>query len=250
MGRTTWSPCRFSLGSLPGRSTPLLMVDWAGWGTSIGTLVLAGATFAAIRSSNEAARSAERSARLAERSLLASLRPLLTAGPREGPGHQIQFADGRVLELHPGEALFRVEPAVIYLALSLRNVGTGIAHLRGYRLEPESADRVRVDPLGPARHRRGDTTPDPPHSPVNSGTYTSHPAIPDSGKPRYATPTTHFSRAQSKHSEPEDASQSTSFMGIWRMDNPRLPGLSYFPAQKRSGRCDTAHHWRNIVADD
>ena len=37
------------------------MVDWAGWGTSIGTLALAGATFAATRSSNRAARSADRS---------------------------------------------------------------------------------------------------------------------------------------------------------------------------------------------
>ena len=40
------------------------MTDWASWGTAAGTLVLAGATFAAIRSSN-------RSARIAERSLLA-----------------------------------------------------------------------------------------------------------------------------------------------------------------------------------
>ena len=137
------------------------MVDWAGWGTSIGTLVLAGATFAAIRSSNQAARSAERSARLAERSLLATLRPLLIVAQREDPGHEIQFADGRVLEMKPGEALFRPEGEVIYLALSLRNVGTGIAHLRGYRLEPETQDRVRADPLGPARHRRGDPAPDP-----------------------------------------------------------------------------------------
>jgi len=39
------------------------MTDWAAWGTSAGTLALAGATFAAIRSSN-------RSARIAERGLL------------------------------------------------------------------------------------------------------------------------------------------------------------------------------------
>ena len=100
-------------------------------------------------------------ARLAERSLLATLRPLLIVAEREDPGHEIQFADGRVLEMKPGEALFRPEGEVIYLALSLRNVGTGIAHLRGYRLEPETQDRVRADPLGPARHRRGNRAPDP-----------------------------------------------------------------------------------------
>jgi hypothetical protein len=125
------------------------MIDWAGWGTSIGTLVLAGATFAAIRSSNRAARSAERSARIAERSLLANLRPLLVVAPREDPGHRIQFADGRWLEMGSGEALFSPQADVIYLALPLRNVGTGIAHLESYRLDPESEDRVRQDPLGP-----------------------------------------------------------------------------------------------------
>lgn len=91
------------------------MIDWAGWGTSIGTLVLAGATFAAIRSSNRAARSAERSARIAERSLLANLRPLLVVAPREDPGHRIQFADGRWLEMGSGEALFSPQADVIYL---------------------------------------------------------------------------------------------------------------------------------------
>jgi hypothetical protein len=54
------------------------MTDWAGWGTSVGTLVLAGATFASIRSAN-------RSARIAERSLLAGQRPLLVAARRDDP---------------------------------------------------------------------------------------------------------------------------------------------------------------------
>jgi hypothetical protein len=136
------------------------MVDWAGWGTSVGALVLAGATFAAIRSSNRSARSAERSARIAERSLLAALRPLLIVARPEDPGHQVQFADGRMLAMSSGEALFRAEKDVIYIALPLRNAGTGIAHLQAYRLEAESADSVRADPLGPARHRRGDPAPD------------------------------------------------------------------------------------------
>ncbi len=48
----------------------------------------------------------------------------------------------------------------IYLAVLLRNVGAGIAQLLGYRLEAEPANEVTQDPLGLARHRRGEQTPD------------------------------------------------------------------------------------------
>ncbi len=129
------------------------MTDWAGWGTSIGTLVLAGATFAAVRSSS-------RSTRIAERALLVGMRPMLMTSRVDDPAEQVQFADGRVLDVDPGRALVLQQDDVIYLAIPLRNVGAGIAQLRGYHLEPESADRVADDPLGPARHRRGDSAPD------------------------------------------------------------------------------------------
>ena len=64
------------------------MTDLAEWGTTVGTLVLAGATFASIRSSN-------RSARIAERALLAGQRPLLVVARSQDPPQEIQFADGR-----------------------------------------------------------------------------------------------------------------------------------------------------------
>jgi hypothetical protein len=130
------------------------MTEWAAWGTSIGTLVLAGATFAAVRSSN-------RSARVAERALLAGLRPVLTPSRPEDPSEQVQFADGRVCEVGGGRAMVLDEHGVIYLALPLRNVGAGIALLRGYHIDAEPAERVGQDPLGRARHRRGDDAPDP-----------------------------------------------------------------------------------------
>jgi hypothetical protein len=129
------------------------MTDWAAWGTSIGTLVLAGATFAAVRSSH-------RSARISERALLAGLRPLLTPSRPEDPDEQVQFADGRVFGVSAGRAMVCLEQGVIYLAIALRNVGAGIAVLRGYHLEAESAEIVARDPLGVARHRRGDRPPD------------------------------------------------------------------------------------------
>ena len=128
------------------------MTDWAAWGTSVGTLVLAGATFSAVRSSN-------RSARIAERSLLAGQRPLLTPSRPQDPGEHVQFADGRTFEVGNGRAMVSEVDGVIYLAMPLRNVGLGIALLRGYHLEAESGERVARDPQGPARHRRGDRAP-------------------------------------------------------------------------------------------
>src|SRR5258707_13777318 len=82
------------------------MTDWAAWGTSVGTLVLAGATFAAVRSSN-------RSARIAERALLAGLRPALTTPRRNDQQVEVQFADGRVFDTGWGDALVRAEDGVI-----------------------------------------------------------------------------------------------------------------------------------------
>jgi hypothetical protein len=129
------------------------MTDWAAWGTSVGTLVLAGATFAAVRSGN-------RSARVAERALLVGMRPTLAPPRHDDPVQQVQFADGRVFDLQSGGAMVRADGGVIYLALPLRNTGVGVAVLSGYHLEGDSAERTFQDPLGPARHRRGDAAPE------------------------------------------------------------------------------------------
>jgi hypothetical protein len=123
------------------------MTDWAAWGTSVGTLVLAGATFAAIRSSN-------RSARIAERSLLAGLQPLLVVARRDDPPEEVQFADGRIFKAGRGSVLFHHEVDVIYMALPLRNAGAGIAYLYGYRIEAEPAEEVDAGTLDAAPQTR------------------------------------------------------------------------------------------------
>jgi hypothetical protein len=130
------------------------MSEWAAWGTSVGTLALAGVTLAAVRSSN-------RSARVAERSLLVGMRPVLAAGRPQDPVEQVQFADGRVFEVGAGRALACHEGETIYLAIPLRNVGAGIAQLRAYRLQAASAQRAAEDARGIALHRRGDSPPEP-----------------------------------------------------------------------------------------
>jgi hypothetical protein len=114
------------------------VTDWAEWGTTVGTLVLARATFVSIRSSN-------RSARIAERALPAGQRSLLVVARRQDPVQEIQFADGRVLDCLSAQALFLHEKDVIYLAIPLRNTGCGLAQLHGSRSTHERDAAIRGD---------------------------------------------------------------------------------------------------------
>ncbi len=105
--------------------------------TAGGTLVLAGATFASVRSAN-------RASRLAERSLLASLRPVLMPSRLQDDKQKIQFVDDKWVIAPGGGAVAEVADQAIYLAVSLRNVGTGMAVLHGWYVYPErlvGADR-------------------------------------------------------------------------------------------------------------
>lgn len=114
------------------------MTDWstiASLATAGGTLVLAVATFAAIRSANRSARISERSARTAERSLLAGLRPLLVNSRLQDPQQKIQYPEGKSLTVNGGTAALEVTDDVVYLAVSLRNVGTGLAVLHGWHVQ-------------------------------------------------------------------------------------------------------------------
>src|SRR5436189_2025396 len=108
------------------------MADWvtiSSLATAGGTLVLAGATFASVRSAN-------RAARVAERSLLAGLQPLLTTSHLEDPAQKIQFVDGRTLITPGGGGVAEITDHAIYLTLSVRNAGSGIAVLHGWRYYP------------------------------------------------------------------------------------------------------------------
>ncbi len=109
------------------------MTDWATvseLGTAAGTLVLAVATFAAVRSSN-------RSARLAERALLAGLRPLLLPSRLEDPSEKVGFQDDHWIRVPGGMAIADITDQVIYLAMAVRNVGTGLAGLNGWLFHQE-----------------------------------------------------------------------------------------------------------------
>jgi hypothetical protein len=92
--------------------------------------VLAFATFASVRSAN-------RAARVAERSLLAGLRPLLVPSRPDDPPTKVGFQDNKWFQIPGGEAVAEVTDDVIYFAIPVRNVGSGIAVIHGWRFTSE-----------------------------------------------------------------------------------------------------------------
>jgi hypothetical protein len=111
----------------------ILATDWvtiSALATAAGTLVLALATFASVRSAN-------RAARVAERSLLAGLRPVLMPTRLDDPEQKVGFADGKWLRFAGGAAAAEVAEQAVYFALGVRNAGSGIAVLHGWRLFTE-----------------------------------------------------------------------------------------------------------------
>jgi hypothetical protein len=120
------------------------VVNWqtiSSLATGGGTLVLAVATFSAVRSSN-------RSARIAEEALLAGLRPLLVQSRPTDPGQKVMWSDRHAVHLSGGQAIVEEQDGVIYLAMGLRNAGAGIALLHGWYPMPERAfiDEPHADP--------------------------------------------------------------------------------------------------------
>jgi hypothetical protein len=134
------------------------MTDWAtiaSFATAGGTLVLALSTFSAVRSAN-------RTARIAEETLLTGMRPLLVPSLSDDPVHKVLWSDRHTAKLGGGRAIFECEDGVIYFAIGLRNLGTGIALLHGWHpypdqafgsaphLEPEEFRRLSIDLYIPA----------------------------------------------------------------------------------------------------
>lgn len=138
------------------------MIDWstvASMATAGGTLVLGLATFASVRS-------AQRAARTAERSLLAGLRPLLFASRAEDPSVKVMWGDQHFAHVPGGQATVELVGDVLYLAMNVRNVGSGIAVIHSWYAWPEwqGAEGSDPDPHTFRRQQRdlfvpaGDTT--------------------------------------------------------------------------------------------
>lgn len=106
----------------------MLAFDWttaASLATAAGTLVLAFATFSAVRSSN-------RSARIAEVALQDQRRPVLAPSRLDDPVQKIMFLGGVWVTTPGGRAVVEHIDGAVYLAISTRNVGSGIAVCQGW----------------------------------------------------------------------------------------------------------------------
>ena len=119
------------------------MTDWvtiSSLATAGGTLVLAIATFSSVKSSN-------RSARVAEQSLLVGLRPVLIPSREQDPVERIRFGDGQFVTVPGHGGTSEEHNGTVFLALALRNGGSGLAVIHGWRARARR-DRT-TDPGAP-----------------------------------------------------------------------------------------------------
>jgi hypothetical protein len=120
------------------------MADWstiASLATAAGTLVLATATFVAVRSAN-------RASRVAEYSMQIGIRPLLMPSRLEDVPQKIMWGDEHWARLSGSGATAESVNGIVYLAMSLRNAGSGAAVIQGWHLGPRELvpNQVRADP--------------------------------------------------------------------------------------------------------
>src|SRR2546421_605954 len=125
------------------------MADWAtisALATAGGTLTLAAATFATVRSANRAARTTERA-------LLAAIKPVLVPSRLEDPPEKVGFVDDHWVRVPGGHGVAEATDDAVYLAIALRNVGTGLAVLDRWGFHAERA-RGELPTEAPETFRR------------------------------------------------------------------------------------------------
>ena len=210
----------------------MLATDWvsvSSIATAAATFVLALATFASVRSGN-------RTARAAERSLLLGLRPVLMPSHADDPPQKVGFFDDRWFRVAGSGAIAEVTDAAIYLAASLRNVGTGIAVLHGWYLHPG---------------RRGG---DP--STRRSKTSTGSPAISTSRPARWASGRAHsviradpaFAEARAAIEEPRRITVEILY-GDHELGRRAISLFSLTPREDGAWLLSVARHWNVDGAD-
>jgi len=111
---------------------PLATTDWAtisSLATAGGTLVLALATFASVRSAN-------RATRISEQALQEQRQPVFAASRFDDPVQKIMFAEQHWVRAEGGRGVAEYSGDAVYLAISLRNVGAGIGVCQGWFVTP------------------------------------------------------------------------------------------------------------------
>jgi hypothetical protein len=108
------------------------MADWttiSSLATAGGTLVLAVATFAAVRSSNQ-------SARIAELALREQRRPLFVQSRNDDPREKIMFGDRHWVTVEGSRGAAEYLDGIVYFVMSLRNIGAGIGVCQAWSVRP------------------------------------------------------------------------------------------------------------------
>lgn len=127
----------------------MLAANWATistFATAVGTLVLAAATFAAVRSAN-------RAARISEAAFRSNLRPVLVTSRLEDPVQKIRWMDDHWARVDGSQGLAELVEGNLYLAISLRNVGSGLAVPIGWHVT-DGALNADVGHAEPEEFRR------------------------------------------------------------------------------------------------
>lgn len=148
-----------------------MAIDWGTVSallTAGGTLVLAAASFASIRS-------AERAARSAERALQVSLRPVLVGARPTDPRQKLIWTDGHSAHLEGAAGYAHLGEDVVYLGAALRNLGPGLGIVHGWSLPEGDA------PAAPDAFRRQGL--DMYVAPGDHGTW--HAALRDPSEPAF-----------------------------------------------------------------
>ncbi|HUA43894.1 MAG TPA: hypothetical protein VMA77_01625 [Solirubrobacteraceae bacterium] len=114
------------------------MADWetiSSLATAGGTLVLAVATFSAVKSSN-------RSARIAEQALQEQRRPLFVQSRNDDTRQKIMFGDQHWVTVEGSRGAAEHVDGNVYLVMSLRNIGAGIGVCQAWSVRPGLQRRV------------------------------------------------------------------------------------------------------------
>ena len=128
------------------------MADWvtiSSLATAGGTLVLALATFSSVKSAN-------RSTRLAERSLLAGQRPILIPTHEDDPAQTVRFGDGVLIHVRGHAGTIELQRENLYMAISVRNGGSGLALIQGWRVEVADQTSNQPPPTDEFRRQQRD----------------------------------------------------------------------------------------------
>lgn len=109
------------------------MTDWvtiSSLATAGCTVLLAGATLSSVRS-------ASRAAAAAERSILVGMRPVLLASRLDDRAEKVFWIDEHWARVEGGHAYAQVVDGNLYMAISMRNAGQGLAVLQGWTVSPD-----------------------------------------------------------------------------------------------------------------